>query len=108
MKRAILLPIIMGLFFVCPIANQAKTDTYSSHTKQAKTDTLDQILSEAVALFQAEYGIETSIEALQTGYNDGSVTTLNLAHLDDCSRWRYWEVVFEPNGRKLSLAVHHF
>lgn len=39
-------------------------------------------------------------------YNDGLVTTLDLVHLDDCSRWRYWEVVFEPNDANLGYCFH--
>ncbi len=39
-------------------------------------------------------------------YNDGSVTTLDLIHLDDCSRWRYWEVVFEPDHKNLAYCFH--
>lgn len=47
--------------------------------------------------------------AITTGrfiYNDGSVVTLDLIHLDDCSRWRYWEVIFEPTGKKIGYSFH--
>ncbi len=49
---------------------------------------------------------EHAITAGRFIYNDGEVTTLDLVHLDDCSRWRYWEVVFEPNNRKLGYSFH--
>ena len=39
-------------------------------------------------------------------YNDGDVVTLELVHLDDCSRWRYWEVVFKPNNKYLGYSFH--
>jgi hypothetical protein len=85
MKRALLLPIFMGLVFYCATATAIPVAPQAFPWEQVNTDILSQILSEAVALFQSEYGIETSVEALKSGYNDGSVT-IELTEAQD--GWR--------------------
>lgn len=39
-------------------------------------------------------------------FNDGEVNTVELTHLDDCSRFRYWEAVVEPKATKIAYAFH--
>ena len=38
--------------------------------------------------------------------NDGEVHTIDLTHLDDCSRFRYWEAIVTPSSPKIAYSFH--
>ncbi len=39
-------------------------------------------------------------------YDDGTLHTLDLQQLHDCSRWRYWEVLLTPRQPRLGYSFH--
>ena len=57
---------------------------------------------------RVQFRIQTE-HAMASGrllFNDGELQTLDLTHLHDCSRWRYWEAIVKPNGSKCGYSFH--
>ncbi|MFT7586575.1 MAG: cyclomaltodextrinase, partial [Cellvibrionaceae bacterium] len=57
---------------------------------------------------RVQFRIQTEL-AMASGrliINDGEPHTLELTHLHDCSRWRYWQAVFKPAAPKTGYSFH--
>ncbi|HHG83799.1 MAG TPA: hypothetical protein ENJ82_03535 [Bacteroidetes bacterium] len=76
MKKLLLLPLLVGVFFVCftHAANTIMPNKADFRTESiSSAGTLNDILAAAVLKCQEEFGVEMSLEEMLSGYQAGTV-----------------------------------
>jgi hypothetical protein len=90
MKKLMLLPLLVGVVWVCsasPIANYSpQSFPFDTMQAQIPQKLLSKIFEEAVPLFYSQHSIVTSVSELQTGYDEGTVDVSEIAG------GNYWNV----------------
>jgi hypothetical protein len=76
MKKALILPLLVGMAWVCYASPVAFSNQGIAVEACLSIDdaTLNQVFEEAVPLFASQYGVEVSVAGLQNGYANGTVT----------------------------------
>jgi hypothetical protein len=80
MKKALILPILVGLVWVCNASPKATVFTIAEtqYLVSIENSLLDEVFGIAAPLFASEHGIEISPNALMDYYENGTVSVVDL------------------------------
>jgi hypothetical protein len=93
MKKLMLLPLLVGVVWVCSASPTVQFSENATHLVTECTissDLLKQVFEAASEGYKAEYGIIVLLNELQTGYDDG---TVSVNEIDSDT----WEVIYFGN-----------